>query len=181
MVVPISIITAFGFYYFFNSLKSKKIRSILLIITVLFFTYNFARFLHYYFVHNPKQIPIAFQPGFAELVPFITGVQDDYDKVIITDKYDQPYILFLFYQKPDPANYHGILQLTQRDKFGFSTVKNLDNLEFRTLNKEDFSSSDKLLYVGTPEEIDQVRSNVKVIKTIDYPNSKPAFEIVENI
>jgi malate dehydrogenase (oxaloacetate-decarboxylating) len=59
------------------------------------------------------------------------------NKVVITDRYDQPYILVLFYKKYDPAKYQPQAILSERDKFNYGTIRSFDKYEFHAINKEE--------------------------------------------
>lgn len=176
MVVPLVIISAYGFYHLMRSLQFfKKVFPLFLILTSLFLLYSFARYLHQYYVHNPKAQPIAFEYGFAQLVPKVMALKDKYDKVIVTDHYDQPYILFLFYSKYEPTKFQKEAVLTSRDKFGFSTVRNFNKFEFRKINWQDDAKLENTLIVGTSEEITE---DVKILDQVLNPNGSIAFKMV---
>ena len=176
MVVPLSIIAGSGFYYLLVLFeKYKSILKIFAVAMILILGFSFWRFWHFYSVHNPKQIPIAFTPGFSELVPYVFEKKDKFDKVIVTDRYDQPYILFLFYSRYDPSLFSRQAKLTPRDRFGFATVRSFDKFEFRRINWQEDSELKNVLLVGTGEEIPK---GVKIDKIIYFPNNQPAFLIV---
>ncbi len=176
MVVPLTMISAFGLYHFLKMiLPHKKIFVLFLILITMFGIYNFSRYLHQYYVHNPKVQPVAFEFGFAQLVPKVNAVKDKYDKVLVTDRYDQPYILFLFYSKYSPEVFQKEAKLTPRDQFGFSTVANFDKFEFRKINWKEDQNLKNTLIVGTSEEIPE---NVKIQDLVLNPNGSVAFKIV---
>jgi 4-amino-4-deoxy-L-arabinose transferase-like glycosyltransferase len=176
MVVPLAIIAGYGLYYSIFHLFNKKILLILFItFSGFLLVYSFSRFWYFYTVHNPQEIPIAFQPGFSELVPYVLKNKDNFEKVIVTDKYDQPYILFLFYSKYNPQTFAKEAKLTPRDKFGFSTVRNFDKFEFRSINWSEDSKLKNVLIVGTAEDIPQ---DIPSLKNILFPNGSIAFKIV---
>jgi fumarate reductase subunit D len=177
MAVPLAIISAYGFYQTIRFFSQNIIGRLLIIFLFAILIFNFLRFWHFYNIHNPKQIPIAFQPGFSELVPFIFGKKDNYQKVIVTDRYDQPYILFLFYSKYNPNEFALQAKLESRDQFGFSTVRAFDKFEFRKVNWEADSKLKNTIVVAAPEEVPK---NVKIDKTIYFPNQKPVFLIIKN-
>ena len=84
-----------------------------------------------YYIHYPQTYPAAWEYGFKEVVTYVESVKDRCEKILITDKYDQPYILFLFFtlsiRLRDSRSNH---QLTVRDKFNFSTVRGYDKYRF---------------------------------------------------
>ena len=129
---------------------------------------------------------------------FQTVVQDElnlveklrtekYEKVLVTDRYDQPYILFLFYLQYPIDKFQYAHELLGRDRFGFSTVPNFDKqslkdevtsykYEFRSINWDiDQPQNPNSLIVGTPEEIPD---EANIVKEIYGSNGYKYFEVV---
>ena len=155
--------------------RSKGLGYATVVLIAIAYGFFFIKYLHEYYVHIPQHLPLANNYGFDELVPFLESQKGNYDKVIVTDRYDQPYILFLFYSKYDPTSFQKQVVLTERDKFNFSTVRQYDNYEFRSVKPEDLSLK-RTLVVGTDQEIPATTSGI--IKTIYFQNGQPAFRIV---
>lgn len=177
MVIPLLIIGAYGFYHSFSCLfRYRVIFVVLLSVSMSLLIFNFSHYLHQYYVHNPKYQPIAFEYGFADLVSYVSSVQNNYDKIIVTDRYDQPYILFLFYLKYSPEKCQNEAKLTPRDRFGFSTVRSFGKFEFRTVDYERDSQIKNTLLIIADEEIP---ADANIIKKILYPNGSEAFKIVK--
>jgi len=120
LVIPFSILSALGIY------QLKNIKYIILIFYFVFFLY----FLDSYFIHAPKRYPFAWNQGFMEIIPEVNRLKDNYSQVYFTSQYDQPYILYLFFSKYPPSLLHPQIKLTPKDKFGFSTVLQIDNIYF---------------------------------------------------
>ncbi len=176
MTIPLAIITAIGLYESFSFLKTHKLKYLLAscgLLTSLFITYDFSRYLHQYFIHYPKELPYAWQYGFDQIAAHISANEDKYDHIIITDRYDQPYILMAFFMKLPPT----LLQqavLTPRDRFGFSTVRNLGKLEFRQINYGEDKKLRKTLLVIADEPVD----DTKVIHTISDPAGNIMYKFI---
>jgi hypothetical protein len=125
-----------------------------------------------------KEYPFSSQYGVKELASYVKENEDRYDKIIVTDNYDQPYILFLFYLEYSPQGFQGEHELTPRDKFGFSTVRSFDKYQFQAIDfdalRPEYPNS---LIVGTDEEIPD---EANIIEKIYFPNGDVAFELVAN-
>ncbi len=171
MVIPMTIIIAVGL----SKLLNKKV--FLLLFTIVY-GWQFARYLHEYYVHYSYQYPTAWEYGFKELVAYTESVKDKYQKIWVTDKYDQPYIMFLFYSKYDPSKFQGNHKLTYRDKFNFSTVRDFGKFHFENTPWEKVKDIHNSLIFAAPEDVPDKGANV--IKTINFPNGSPAFKIIEN-
>lgn len=182
MVIPFEIINAFGLYtlitWIYKRVKFQYLR--FLIFSILFFaiSVSFLSYLHMYYVHMAKEYPFSSQYGVKELVQFVELRQNDYQKVLVTDRYDQPYILFLFYMKYPPTQFQTEHTVTARDQYGFSTVRNFGKFHFWPIDfeasKRDYPNS---LIAGTGKEIPK---EANVVKKIYGTNGYLYFNVVAN-
>jgi 4-amino-4-deoxy-L-arabinose transferase-like glycosyltransferase len=155
MVIPLTILSAIGInviFEVFSKSKALRLASCLVLITV--FSWSFTRYLHMYYSHMWKEYPFSSQYGVKELTQYIGQNRDQYEKIYITDRYDQPYILFLFYMQYSPHKFQESHTLTERDVFGFSTVRKFDKYTFTSLKDwGEMADTKGALLIGTPEEI----------------------------
>ena len=126
MVIPLSILTAIGL----SKVLSTKNITIKLLIYLSYFLFIFYYFDSYY-NHAPSRYSFAWNRGFSEIVPLIESEKNNYQNIYLTSKYDQPYILYLFFSKYNPAKIQSQIELTPVDQFGFSTVEKIDNITFK--------------------------------------------------
>lgn len=181
MVIPLSILTAYGLWLVITFIKKKinkrLLRCALYVLISGIIIWDFSRYIHEYYVHMAKTYPYSSQYGVKELVSYLASEDMDSRKVIVTTRYDQPYILFLFYSKYPPAKFQNNHILTGRDKYGFSTVPEYDKYIFKNI---DYTSDrlvyDKNLIVGTDEEIPD---EANIIKNIYGSNNFLYFQIVK--
>jgi 4-amino-4-deoxy-L-arabinose transferase-like glycosyltransferase len=172
MVIPLTLIMAFGMSKIFN----VRGRWIITGLVFLFISFELVHYLESYYVHSPKRYPLAWEYGFSEMVQKLEGYESKYEKVVITDRYDQPYILVLFYKKYDPSKYQPQAHLSERDKFNFGTVRNFDKYEFRVINPQEVDQTKNTLYIGTDQEIPK---NANILDMVKFPNGEPAFIFTE--
>lgn len=178
MVIPITIIAAMGLVAIINFLRKLPLKQLTLGLLVLVYAWQIVRYLHQYYVHYPQAYPMAWDYGFRELVNYVHSVENNYDKILVTDKYDQPYILFLWYLKYPPEKFQNDHELTARDKFNFSTVRDFAKYHFESTPWEKVRDTHSSLIVAAPEDIPDV--GVNIVKTIYFPSGQPAFKIVSN-
>ena len=180
MVIPLTFISALGLVYIIQLLRAQKklileIGNWLLFILVI---WQIARYEHMYWVHMAKEYQFSSQYGLKELASFVKENQNKYEKIIITDRYDQPYILLLFYLRYSPEKFQQEHILSSRDKFGFSTVRNFDKFEFRQIVWDiDQPKNPNSLLIGTDQE---VPNEANIIKEIYGTNGYKYFEVVAN-
>ncbi|MEK7112657.1 MAG: hypothetical protein AAB875_05005, partial [Patescibacteria group bacterium] len=175
MVIPLTVISAFGLTTLLNWVKGRKV---IYLIIGLAIVWGFGRYLHMYYVHMAKEYPFSSQYGVKELATYVAENQDKYQKVWVTDRYDQPYILFLFYLKYPPEKFQPDHVLTPRDRFGFSTVRDFDKYHFETLDFDKIRPENpNALIVGTDEEIP---AEANIVKRIYGSNGYLYFKAVAN-
>ena len=174
LVIPLTLIMALGLSVFFS--KFNKFKIITTVILIIVFSFEFTHYIESYYVHYPKRYPLAWEYGFKEMVNKVSLYESKYDKVVITDRYDQPYILVLFYKKFDPKKYQPQAQLTERDKFNFGTIREFDKFQFRAIDPAEIDKSPKTLFVATTQEVPK---DANILDMIRFPNNEPAFIFVE--
>jgi len=183
MIIPLVIISAYGLislsFFLHKQIKRKAFLNIIFAGFIIIIGGNFARYLHMYWVHMAKEYHFSSQYGLKELASYIRQNQDKYKNIVVTDRYDQPYIMLLFYLKYPPQNFQNNHQLTPRDRFGFSTVREFDKYVFVPISdwdkiRESYPDS---LIAGTDEEIP---NEANVIERIYGSNGHLYFEVVAN-
>jgi 4-amino-4-deoxy-L-arabinose transferase-like glycosyltransferase len=176
MSIPLSIITALGvidFFWFVKKYLSKLLLPIALII-IAASSYNFARYLNMYYVEYPKTLPFAWQYGFAQIAEYTQANYDKYDHIIISDRYDQPYILIAFFTKYPPEKLQNDIFYSTPDKYGFSTGRKLGKYEFRAINYEVDKNLSNTLLISAEEKVD----DTKVINTVKSPSGEIMFKFI---
>ncbi len=167
MVVPLTIIAAIGLNQIIQKFKKGLIYTSIIVV----YLFSFSYYLDAYFIHYPKRLPFAWQYGFDQLSVFLSQYPYPANKPIyITNKYDQPYILLLFFQKTSPALVQSQIKLTPPDQYGFSTVTTLGQYRFQKINWSKIPSN--TLVIAANEAI-----SIQPFHTIDFPSGQPAFKI----
>jgi len=180
MVVPLIIISSYGSLIIVNLiLKTKNYHKYLVLgIMFLVVAWQFSRYLHQYYYHMSKEYPFSSQYGVAELVSYLNKEGEKYEKIVVTDEYDQPYILFLFYLHYPPEKFQVEQVLTPRDIYGFSTVDSFDKYQFQEIVFDKMKVNyPKSLIVGTDKEIP---NEANVVKEIYGTNGYKYFQVVAN-
>ena len=182
MVIPLTIVSAAGLAEIIKwgrgFGKNNYFLTIYFLLLTSLIAWQFTRYLHMYYTHMAKEYPFSSQYGLKELVSFVNANEGKYQNIIVTDRYDQPYILFLFYLKYPPNNFQNFHKLTQKDKFGFSTVRNFGKFEFKSIAWDtDQPINANSLLIGTDQEIPDVAN---IIAEIYGANGYKYFQIVAN-
>jgi 4-amino-4-deoxy-L-arabinose transferase-like glycosyltransferase len=131
LVVPLLYFTAQGLKFLLGSpIRAGWANAPLRAGIFLLYIFTFIYYLDAYFVHWQKRYPYANNYGFKNLVAYTESVKEDYHQIYITNRYDQPHILFLFFSKYPPAKFQQEVRLTPPDQFGFQTVTHFDKYRF---------------------------------------------------
>lgn len=182
MVIPLVTITAYGLWCSITILLAQRSQVKLGVVGLscylaILLPWNFVFYLHQYYVHYPQVYPAAWEYGFKDLAGYLKEKKDNFDKIYVTNRYDQPYILLAFYLKYPPSNFQREAKLTERDIFGFSTVDHFGRYYFGPIDQNKLKEPNSLV-IGTPEEIPD---SATITKRIYFKDGKTeAFRIVEN-
>jgi 4-amino-4-deoxy-L-arabinose transferase-like glycosyltransferase len=179
MIPPWTMITAMGIascikYLGLQVEKFKYYKFLFIIFYLLFltlFSWDFGRYLFNYYRLLIPTYPFSSQYGFNELVTYVESIKNSYDRIYVTDRYDQPYVLWLFYSQYPPEQFQQEVVLGPGDKFGFATVRDFDKYHFEEI--EDFnqlkSVCGRCLIVGT---VDEIADGTTVLKEILLPGTQ---------
>jgi 4-amino-4-deoxy-L-arabinose transferase-like glycosyltransferase len=181
LVIPLMIITAYGIYnasIFFQEKGGRKLSLPFIVLCLALYSWHFSFYWHQYYVHYSKIYPAAWEDGFKELSDYVAKNQSRFDRIYITNKYDQPYILLAFFLRYPPAQFQKEANLSNRDRFGFSTVEHFGKYYFGEINWSAMSAYGRAMIIGTSEEIPDSATITKRVYFKD--GEKEAFRIVEN-
>jgi 4-amino-4-deoxy-L-arabinose transferase-like glycosyltransferase len=166
------IIAAIGIVGALQLVNTKKLLGSLLITS---YSLLIIYYLHTYHIHYPDHWAISWQYGYKQTVNSLALLQDDYDRVYVTNKYGRPYIYLLFYQKYAPQSFWETRD-AERDWFGFWTVKGFDKYIFSDPPAKEDENTQRWLLVTGPDGLPQ---KANPIEKILFPNGDTVFEIGE--
>ncbi len=178
-MLPIpQILVGFGLISFFDFLKQKQkfVRVIISGFLFLVVLFNVAYYLNQYFVQLNQLTSQSWQYGYRQAVEEVARIENRYQKIVVSNQphLDQSYIFFLFYLKYPPIDYQ---KSGGTVSGGFAeTHKGFYKYTFRPIEWNMEDKGTQTLYVGRPSDFPE---GVKVIKTINFLDGKPAIKIVE--
>lgn len=171
MIPAFHIFAAVGVVYGLKLInKFKKpaivIVSILLLINIIYY-------LRSYYVLTPIHYGYFWQYGNKEAIEYARQTENEYKKIVMTYRIDQPYIYYLFYNKIDPFWY----QKNWADKGNIGRFeRKIGKYEFRYIDFNKDSKNKNTLLIGTADEIPY---GAKVIKEIKYLDGSVVYKIVK--
>lgn len=174
LLIPILIISAYGFVSIGQERK-KNTKLFVASSFLIFLIYNLYSW-DFYFFHYPKKPLVirSWECGYKELVSEVSKNYDKFKKIVVTERYGQPYIFFLYYLKIDPKHYQTQANLTSPDKYGFGQVLGFDKFDFRF----NYDGRRQNLYIGFPDEFENKNIDVRKIKKIKI-GSEEIFYLYE--
>lgn len=185
MVIPLIFIVAMGIEGFFGYFRRHAPASLYFLSAVLLLIYSFLfiRFLDLYFVHDSLFSSESHLYGYKEMVSVLAPKVNSKNKVVVTAKYGQPYIFYLFYTQYNPEKYQEIALLKENPYGDVGEVEKIGNVEFRKIYWPDDRRAANSLFVGDEFELPLAdivgQERIDYLKEIKFFNGKTAFRIVE--
>jgi 4-amino-4-deoxy-L-arabinose transferase-like glycosyltransferase len=155
------LVTAWGLVLAVDAVKSRQ--KWFAVATAMLFSANVLLYLHQYHVHTPREWSRYWQYGYREAVEAVEKRQAAYERVVVTRKYDQPYIFFLFYGRVDPGWY-------QRN----GTPAGFGHYRFADIDVKEVEG--KTLFVAAPDEVGE---KGRVLEVINFLDGSEAFRLVD--
>ncbi len=166
----IAILSGVGISFFLSG-KRKMISVILISIYVILFGNYYISFLRTYSTKTSQD----WHYGYKKIYQDFGSTFSNYDHIVISDQYAQPYIFALFYQKYSPLKFRTEAIRSEVDKWGFSTVKSFNKFIFDKLTLDKIPKGKNLVF-ATPIDRLVTLPNKGVILNLD---NSVAFYIYE--
>lgn len=175
MIPAFQIFTAVGFVALIYLLQKMRLGKVLISAVVILLLINIIYYLKSYYTDTPVKYGYFWQYGNKEAVAYAKEHEKEYDHIIMSYEYDQPYVYYLFYNKIDPAWY--------QQNWDYSGNGSIDRF-YRKIGKYEFTKINsfhlnmrKTLIIGAPSEIPDGRGQLK--KEIFFPDGRLAYKIIE--
>lgn len=178
-----SILTSLGIWSIWDWLKAKagSFRFVLAVIYFLLTLFLLKSFWQVYTTSYRTDYSWSWQYGYKEVVFFLKENHDKYDKIIVTKKYGEPHEFILFWWPWNPNEFQNDQNLVRYfrtdwywvDSFGkFNFINDWEVKQKITCSTQ----KEKCLLVTSPNNYPEGWNK---IKTINFLDGKPAFEILE--
>jgi 4-amino-4-deoxy-L-arabinose transferase-like glycosyltransferase len=159
------IFEAFGWWYAFSLVKSRKLR-LMFIIPALLLMCNVIYYLHQYYAHTSTNDQKSWMYGYKEAVLETDNLNK---RVIFSQNFEQPYIFYLYYTKYDPAKY---ISSGGSNRI-YDKCFNIDN-KFFGFCEEGLKKGDIYVVEGQYDT-----KGGAELKRFDYANGEPAVRIFD--
>lgn len=190
MIPVVQILVAIGVLYVCNKISDKYKKYSVVLYAVILFMYA-GGYLQILYTGYKEQFSQSWQYGYKEVAEYIKENDDKYAKIVMTKKYGEPHEFLLFYMKYDPKSYKNDKNLNRFNQSNWWWVDGFDKYYFVNdwqVPKEGFKfvqeskkivdcKQAKCLFVASPNNAP--KDWIKV-KTINFLDGSPAFELYEN-
>lgn len=154
------------------STKYAKLPYIIITIYSVLFIVYFQHFIGSY----SKDTSQDWQYGYKALFDEYKDKFKDYEKVVISDDYAQPYIFVLYYLKYQPNSYLASVGYNSVQDWGFSKVEKFGKFEFQKEENLKISNMGKTLLFTTK---DQTEFSKDLKSTVKFLDDEVAFWVYE--
>lgn len=153
-LVPfLSIVSALGVLRLKKVISGKLVVEVGVAVTsLLFFSYYFFQFLNTY----PVQSSNDWQFGYKSIFTSFNNQFQNYDHVIISNQYAQPYIFALYYLKYNPNKFRQEVVRNSVDQWGFSTVQSFNNFIFTKIKVESLPKGKSLIFATVSDKLKEI-------------------------
>lgn len=190
MIPAVQIIVAIGVLYVYERISDKYKKYLVILYAVILFMY-LAGYLQILNTGYKEQFSQSWQYGYKDVAEYIKENDDKYAKIVMTKKYGEPHEFLLFYMKYDPKSYKNDKNLNRFNQSNWWWVDGFSKYYFVNdweVPKEGFKfvqeskkivdcRQAKCLFVASPNNAPKEWAKVK---TINFLDGSPAFELYEN-
>lgn len=161
VVIFLAILWSFGISLFMKKKILKFILLIILFLNLFQFSFYFENFTKNYNNYSEESWQGQYKRIFVEYKDQI----NKHDKIIITDKFAQPYIFALYYLRIEPNYFVKTKSINPVSKWGESTISSFGKFQFRNATEKDIDEGN---LVFSSEEILQTSSTINVDNKNSY-------------
>lgn len=191
-MLPITeIVTGLGLFWIADKLPIQW-KKILPTAFIIFSFFSAELYLTEYFTNYRTKYSWSWQYGYKEAVSFASENYDKYDRIIFTKKYGEPHEFVLFFNSWDPEKYIADTHKIAYGKDGWFWVDRFDKYFF--MNDWDIpKKGNEIWELESGYKFECMNSGCLLVtspgnhpegwvkvKTIDFLDGQPAFEIYEN-
>ena len=181
IIFPLLIIMAIGLYELFALRLFTKLKIPLILLITTIGIWEFIYYQNQYYIHQEVHQPWYRDYAYKPLLQALESLSPHYQKIIMTKAHSGADIGVLFWSKYDPATYQAEGSPGDVSNKGFGKYL-FDSRDCPlTIDDEGVVTGERgVLYINRGD-CQIVSDDVKVIKTINWQDNNPAFQILEYV
>ena len=149
------IVSSFGIYYLLRKIH-KNFRKIVILLLALFIMASFLNYLYGYFNIYPKKYADVWQYGYKKIFTDYRDTFKNYDHVIITDRYNQPYIFALYYLRYPLSEFRSEVVYNKSIRKETSVVESFNHFIFTDINFYNLPKGKSLIFASPTDKMDEL-------------------------
>lgn len=172
----IGIINAISIFNVDKKFSKEKIlnKKGFLILIFLLYLLSFGFLLFNFNTTYPVMSSKDWQYGYKQIVQSYKEKFRDYQNIVVSDEYGQPYIFFVYYLKYDPKMFRAEVSYNPPQKWGFSLVNKFDKFLFIKLDGINLPKGRSLIFDDKPLNNFQTKD---VVRNLDNSIAFYVYEI----
>ncbi len=182
-ILPLpQILTGVGLYLVYQLIKQIFFKRIFIITMTVIIVGFFVNYLYLYYTVTARITAADWADGYKQLTEYMIPRENEYQKLVVSGHYWQPYIYFLFYKKYNPVLYQKYGNKTAFGKYVFGGTewdKEQGRSELDNVNLQEFAGAKHILVALSPQEYAADKSQLHYLKSI-YNHAGQIVFIVGN-
>jgi len=173
LVIPLTILSAYGFYEIMQrifTIKKRFFKYSFVVTIFLLIAYSYAFYFTSYFVRYPVERAMDWRSEDKKTVEFVRSIEKNYDHIVFEQSSEFFYTSLLYYGQYSPEKHH------QDQKYELSGLVNrlvsTGKYEFKTINWKSENPQPGTLYITGKNN---VAGGIKILKEITYPTRPVAL------
>jgi hypothetical protein len=186
---PLMFLISYGLTHGFTNID-ERLRKIALGVFFGFWIINFGFFVHNYWIHNPWYSERSWHAGYKELISEAKTLEDNYERIVITNAQEAPEIFLASYYPYSPSEWQKGFE--EENLSGFGTLRGIGKYFFGQVNVEGLEElpnvmGSDVLYIAAQREVGKnlvmdpqyIPEGLGLVHTVLYPSGEPAFYFFE--
>lgn len=169
VVIPFTVLSAFGFYVVVKRLillKNRALRLSSIAALVLLIVYSYLYFLLSFFIRYPVESAKDWRSEDRRTVEFITKVQNRYSHIVFDDSAQFFYTSLLYYGKINPFSYQSTAKYKNNGLV--TTLVGSGKYSFESIDWKNTDPQKGFLYITGKDNVPKDKS-LNILATINYP------------
>lgn len=151
------VVSAIGTYYFVQKIRNKLYQKIFIVVLALIIFISIVHYLYtYFYIYSPSYAQ-EWQYSYKKFFDKYQSRFWEFDNILISDRYNQPYIFALFYLKYDPAKFRSEVKYNNTIRRRTSLVRSFDKFTFRDIDYYQIPPGKNLIFTHITDKMDEIK------------------------
>lgn len=168
-------VSAIGTYYILQKIKNNLTRNIFITSLVSLLLISFIYYIYSYLFIYPLKYAEYWQYGYKKIFEKYKSRFYEFDNILISDRYNQPYIFALYYLQYEPARFRSGVEYNDSIRRKTSLVRSFDKFIFTNIDYYSLPKGKSLIFASVTDKMDEITPR----DTMLNPDNSPAIYVYE--